>query len=61
MHGSNKDFAIMCCFCSVSEKAVQKLWNMKVMVIPFVISALRKVLKSQVRKLEELEIKLQHC
>ena len=39
-------------------RELKKLWNMKVMVIQIVISALGTITKGLVKRLEELEIKM---
>ena len=62
------DFAVLVdCWVKIKESKMRdkylnlarelKLWNIKVMVIPFVVGTLRTLPKGLVKGLEELEIK----
>ena len=42
--------------CEKKDKYLKKLWNMKVMIIPIIISALDTFTKGLVQGLEDLEI-----
>ena len=65
MKNTNKNDNNLCnqlvCSCYLEgwwfkPKELKKLWNMKVILIPFVIDALRTIPKGLVKMLEELEI-----